>query len=268
MVQAAKQAETTNIEQYLSTTATNTYNADYSFTLDSGKAVITPMEGWLQAVEMTANDITKLSKAHSPYSIILTTSGPLGTAKISKAAHHWVAFDQLQSRDKLGNRTRRDSYESIIKILSAGVVDQPEPRWSLARGFWSDITENLEEDPILAPTLGDVNADQSEELSLPSYGDVIERAISLEQKGYLDSALDLIVDALDELFRRGQFAVCDSILIETNVDACSSDILVTILTVTARAKSHLAVRPDFVERTKQALDDRGDLRSGVLDGLE
>ena len=46
MVQAAKQAETTNIEQYLSTTATNTYNADYSFTLDSGKAVITPMEGW------------------------------------------------------------------------------------------------------------------------------------------------------------------------------------------------------------------------------
>lgn len=268
MVQAEKQSESYNNAHCLSTTVTPAQSADYPLTLEFDNTIFSQFEDWLPAAENTASRMERLAVQRTQHSNVFVASGQLSTEHISKSAQDSLAFDQLQSWYKLWNRLLNNPCDSAFKIIVDADVNQPKIRWFSAGGIWSDIAPELAEDPILSPAVCDVNGDQSEELSLSSYGDVIERAISLEQKGYLDSALDLIVDTLDELFRRGQFAVCDSILIETNVDACSSDILVTILTVTARAKSHLAVRPDFVERTKQALDDRGDLRSGVLDGLE
>lgn len=105
------------------------------------------------------------------------------------------------------------------------------------------------------------------ELSI-SLSDVIERAKRLEQGGYVESALDLILDSLDELFRRGQFALCDSILHDVIVEECSNTILVAMIKASACARSNLALREQFVTRAKQVLESRGDLRRDALNRLE
>ena len=260
MVQVPQQPETFSTELCLSTAGTQPQNVNYPLICDSGKAVIVSLKGWLHTAEMTYDDFV------NQYNM-LTNSEELGTVDVMAATQPCLDFDLLKSWNEQFAETLNAPLDSVIKILVGTNVNQPMFRWSSMRGSRNDFTEYWEEDPILAPTLPDADRARSGELS-PSYSDVIERAKSLEEQGHVDSAIDLVLDSLDELFRRGQFALCDSILFETDVDSCSTDILVTLLTATARARSDLAVRSEFVQRTKQALESRGDLRPGVLDGLE
>lgn len=108
---------------------------------------------------------------------------------------------------------------------------------------------------------------QVTQLSL-SLVEMIHRANRLEEHVHVNVAIDLVLDTLDELFRRGQFALCDSMLLEIDVEEYSSDILMTILTATSHARSELSVREDFLNRTKEVFRRRGDLRPNVLDSLE
>jgi len=96
----------------------------------------------------------------------------------------------------------------------------------------------------------------------------VERARQLEQRGYPDTALDLIYDSVDELLRRGQFALCDSILSQVNVAECSVDVLMALLTATAPASANLATRGEFLRGVERVLENRGEYEPGLLDGLE
>jgi hypothetical protein len=95
----------------------------------------------------------------------------------------------------------------------------------------------------------------------------LERAVALEQSGVTDSSLDLIYDSVDELLRRGQFAMIDSVLCELDVARHSADILLALLTATAPARSHLASRKAFFRRVKQVVESRGEYERGLLRGL-
>jgi hypothetical protein len=99
-------------------------------------------------------------------------------------------------------------------------------------------------------------------------GSFLPRAKRLEAEGHIEAAIDLINDCIDELFRRGFFAICDAILAETAPNDYSTDILLTILTATAPAKSELRARQKFFAATRRAIKARKEYERGLLDGLE
>lgn len=95
----------------------------------------------------------------------------------------------------------------------------------------------------------------------------VDRANQLEQHGYLDTALDLVYDSIDELLRRGQFALVDSVLDQVNPESCSIDVRVALLTATAPAAKELATRARFMSEVETTLKKRGEWETGLLDGL-
>lgn len=97
--------------------------------------------------------------------------------------------------------------------------------------------------------------------------DFVLRAVQLEQRGYQDTALDLLYDSIDELLHAGKFALCASILSDMNVSGCSADILLGLLTATLPAKSRIATRSWFFRRVESELRRRNELEAGILDGL-
>jgi hypothetical protein len=96
----------------------------------------------------------------------------------------------------------------------------------------------------------------------------LQRSKLLESLGNTDGAIDLVNDAIDELFRRGDFPLCDSLLAEIDPKNYSTDILLTILTATAVAKNRLNTRKRFFVAAKKAIKARNEYESGLLDGLE
>lgn len=99
-------------------------------------------------------------------------------------------------------------------------------------------------------------------------GDFVAQARKLEADGYSESALDLIYETIDEMLRSGRFAWCDAMLNEVDVDECSLDVLLALLTATSPAASKLSTRASFYSRVKVSLQERGVLEPGLLDGLE
>jgi len=96
--------------------------------------------------------------------------------------------------------------------------------------------------------------------------ELLTRAQRLESAGLRDSALDLVYDLFDELFRRGHFALANSIL--TEAPECSTDLLVAIVTATLPAKRSLAARPHFMEFVERVIRLRGEWVPALLAGLE
>lgn len=106
-----------------------------------------------------------------------------------------------------------------------------------------------------------------EQLSL-SKADVIERAKELEEDRETLSAVSLLIATFDELFRRGQFSLCDSMLHRVDPKNYSTDMLVWIIKATRTGRSKLCLRAKFLERAKQVILDRRDLRDDAFDRLE
>lgn len=96
----------------------------------------------------------------------------------------------------------------------------------------------------------------------------VHRATSLQEQGFTDTALDLIYDSVDELLHGARFALCDSVLQETDASQCSIDVLLALLTATLPAKSRLATRAQFFQRVENSLRERGEYVADVLAGLE
>lgn len=96
----------------------------------------------------------------------------------------------------------------------------------------------------------------------------IGRAVHLQEQGFTDTALDLIYDSVDELLHGARFALCDSVLQETDTSQCSIDVLLALLTATLPAKSRLATRTKFFQRVETSLRERGEYSADVLSGLE
>jgi len=82
-----------------------------------------------------------------------------------------------------------------------------------------------------------------------------------------DAVLDFIVDIFDMLFRGSEFAIANSIIEIVDVNVQSSDMLVTLLTITAVAKSHLPARDKFVINVEIELRKRNEWTDDLLTGL-
>jgi hypothetical protein len=95
----------------------------------------------------------------------------------------------------------------------------------------------------------------------------LDRARRLEDQGLIDSAMDLVHDSIDELLRRGQFALCDSVLNEIDPAQYSADVLLALLTSTAPARSKLSTRRKFFRSVTKTLKERKEYERGLLDGL-
>lgn len=98
--------------------------------------------------------------------------------------------------------------------------------------------------------------------------DFVERATSLEQSGFSDSALDLVYDSIDELLHSGHFALCASVLDKLDVEKCSVDVLVGLLTATLPARTRIENRERFFRSVEQELGRRGSYEPAILKGLE
>ncbi|MCI0377559.1 MAG: hypothetical protein L0215_08135 [Gemmataceae bacterium] len=102
----------------------------------------------------------------------------------------------------------------------------------------------------------------------PGYGSFVTYANKLDQAGHSDASLDLIYDSVDELLRASQFEECDEILKGIEIEACSIDVHLAILTATAPARSQLRSRDHYFQQVKSLAERRGLQEPGLLDGLE
>jgi hypothetical protein len=96
----------------------------------------------------------------------------------------------------------------------------------------------------------------------------LEQAKRLAQRGQIDSALDIIYDQVDELLLAGEFHQVDDLLASATPEQLSIDLLLALLTSTLPAKSKLSNRSAFFRRVEDALQSRGELRDGLLIGLD
>ena len=96
----------------------------------------------------------------------------------------------------------------------------------------------------------------------------VERANQLDVSGHSDSALDLLYSAIDKMLRCGEFLEVDVILREAQVAALSMNILIGLLTTTLPVRRRLPARPGFFQRVESILRKRGQLKEGLLAGLE
>jgi hypothetical protein len=95
----------------------------------------------------------------------------------------------------------------------------------------------------------------------------LNHARRLADRGHIDAALDIIYDQVDEMLLAGKFDDVDHLLGGIDVGMLSVDLLIGILTATLPARQRLANRPLFYARVEQALTERGELKTGLLEGL-
>jgi hypothetical protein len=96
----------------------------------------------------------------------------------------------------------------------------------------------------------------------------IEQARRLDEHSQTDVALDIIFDQIDEMLLAGQFDRVDQLLIDTVTEEYSVELLLGILTATLPAKDRLCDRAEFFQRVAQTLQARGELKNGLLIGLD
>lgn len=96
----------------------------------------------------------------------------------------------------------------------------------------------------------------------------VEGANRLDKSGHSDAALDLLYAAIDKMLRSGAFPDVDAILRDVKVADLSMNILIGLLTTTLPVRRRLPARPEFFGRVESILRQRGQLKEGLLAGLE
>jgi hypothetical protein len=96
----------------------------------------------------------------------------------------------------------------------------------------------------------------------------VDRAKRLSAAGNLDSALDVIYDAIDELMKEGRFREIDDELNRLDLAEHSTDMLLGVLTATLPGKNRLPSRAKLFAAVERELGKRGDLEPGLLSGLD
>lgn len=97
----------------------------------------------------------------------------------------------------------------------------------------------------------------------------VEEAITLQDQGRIDDAIDVIFDHFDDLHRDGKFTESDAALAPIDVSRLGEDLLVAVLGITRLAVKHLPSRPAFVAKARAKLhaERPGDVDS-IMRGLE
>lgn len=96
----------------------------------------------------------------------------------------------------------------------------------------------------------------------------LSSANQLASRGHIDSGIDIVYDAVDEMLRDGEFPRVDAILTETQPKEYSIDIMLALLTSTLPASSRLPSRCAFYGRFETWLRAAGEYEDGLLTGLE
>jgi hypothetical protein len=98
--------------------------------------------------------------------------------------------------------------------------------------------------------------------------EMIEHAIRLDRENRTDSALDVICEHFDGMIFRGGFKRVSQLLDSIRVESLSVPLILALLTITAPLAEKIESRSGFFERCKKALDERGERREELLEGLE
>lgn len=96
----------------------------------------------------------------------------------------------------------------------------------------------------------------------------LDLARRLDKSGQTDAALDIVFDQIDEMLLAGKFKKVNQLLVDTETDNYSVELLLGILTATLPAKNQLQDRAEFYKRTARTLHSRGELQEGLLVGLD
>ena len=98
--------------------------------------------------------------------------------------------------------------------------------------------------------------------------DFVRRAALLHNNGLVDSAIDLVVDSVDELLSDQRYALLDSILIETDVNGMPTEVALALLACTKVGSARLDARRIFLLRVIEGLRRRPDYDPRDFAGLE
>ena len=98
----------------------------------------------------------------------------------------------------------------------------------------------------------------------------LDRVYQAVSRGDTDGATDEVFDRVDDLLERGDYAACDRILRQADLDRLDSNLMVAFLAITLPAREHLREREPLYRGVKQVLiGDRGKEAVGeILRGLE
>ena len=96
----------------------------------------------------------------------------------------------------------------------------------------------------------------------------LENARRLDEHRQTDAALDLIFDQIDEMLLAGKFVEVDQLLQDISPSDYSVELLLGILTATLPAKDELSSRAQFFQQVREVLRERGELKEGLLVGLD
>jgi hypothetical protein len=96
----------------------------------------------------------------------------------------------------------------------------------------------------------------------------MERVMRLEEKGNIDTALDLLYDKIDAKLKAGQLGEIDMFLQKLNVAILSLDLLLGILTASLPARYKLPPRGVFYKKVEEVLKQRNEWEENLLSGLE
>lgn len=83
-----------------------------------------------------------------------------------------------------------------------------------------------------------------------------------------DHTIDIIYDAVNDALMRGAFPVVNLLLQVCDPTVMASFFPVSLLVITASAKSKLPARAAFFYKTRDELESRGELVDKLLRGLE
>jgi hypothetical protein len=129
--------------------------------------------------------------------------------------------------------------------------------------LWSDIRNK----PRLRKQIRKYVANWQEEQNdnLPGFLDQSQRLAEYNQ---IDAALDIVYDQIDEMLLAGKFEDLDELLAEVYPGGLALEVSLAVLTATLPARLRLANRATFYTRVESTLRERGELRDGLLVGLE
>ena len=149
-------------------------------------------------------------------------------------------------------------------------VDRRIPRAGSLRCRCLTTGPNCPRSGAPAPPLLDADIDNGVPGPRDDTGRFLERVYQAVTRGDVDRATDEVFDRMDGLLEEGNFAACDCILQQADLDRLDSNLMVAFLVITLPAREHLRERGAFYRGVERILTrDRGtEAVEKILRGLE
>jgi hypothetical protein len=198
--------------------------------------------------------------------------GEFLTANLSRAVVENVRQSEVQEwpRELAGFLDDESAWEVIVSARERETASKINELTDRLIGRLESILRDAEYHGRLREVIdsfGKMVAEKADE-SKTAVGSFLGNARRLDKCGQTDTALDIIFDQIDEMLLAGEFDRLNQLLIDTDTKQYSVDLLLGILTATLPAKDRLPSRTDFFPRVEQTLRSRGELKEGLLIGLD